>query len=309
MFRISQPNQDLIKQLDRSSSTRFAPAVLEKDLVISEILSCLSQVQPEPLKFAFGGGTSLVKSRGLVDRLSEDIDIKVIHSAYASRSSIRGRMRQVRSETLQVLGNQGFVNIQTRARAAGLYSQFLIPYASVFEQREGIETSVTLEFYAQIALAPTSSLPVRSIAGIEANQLLNEFNFETIALEETIAQKLVAFLSKFDLLIEQPKLVRHIYDVWRTRHLPVDTSKMARIFDFSIEELQSRQRLALRPEAVMELFTERLSSLADSQELRQAFEYQMGILAVEPPTLESVTAIFEQVFTSVSRLSKFSRDG
>ena len=72
------------------------------------------------------------------------------------------------------------------------------------------------------------------------SQNLSPFREEI--LEETVAQKIIALLSRVENIENQPKLVRHIYDIWRIREFGKNQNLMQTIFDFSIIELSQRSK-------------------------------------------------------------------
>jgi predicted nucleotidyltransferase component of viral defense system len=98
LFLISDEQADLVSETVNQNRSVFREEILEKDLVISKVLELVSKLSTAPLQLAFGGGTSLVKARGLMDRLSEDVDIKVITPEELPQSTLRSAMRAIRSE-------------------------------------------------------------------------------------------------------------------------------------------------------------------------------------------------------------------
>ncbi len=70
----SQQISDLINE----QGLAIAEYALEKDFIVTEVLKALLTVKDENFDLVFCGGTCLSKAYGLLDRISEDIDIKVI---------------------------------------------------------------------------------------------------------------------------------------------------------------------------------------------------------------------------------------
>lgn len=267
--------------------------------MISKVLELVSKLNTAPLGLAFGGGTSLVKARGLMDRLSEDVDIKVITPEELPRSTLRSAMRAIRSDFQKSLESNGFVGIQVEARLAGRFSIFSIPYQSRFESGLPFDSSIKLEFFAQIALAPTTQMPILSMANALTGIRESTHVLEIIALEETLAQKVVAFLSRVDRVGTQPKLVRHLYDVWRVRDFETNKLLMQNIFDFSIDELPQRTRGFSDPETGFDILKTRLGGLRSAPGLQAAFTLQLAAIASEPPSFEAAIAEFEMLAASL----------
>ena len=55
-----------------------APAFAEKDYFVVQALKTISQVQSEPFEIIFAGGTCLTKAHEITNRMSEDVDLKVL---------------------------------------------------------------------------------------------------------------------------------------------------------------------------------------------------------------------------------------
>jgi hypothetical protein len=308
MFLISDEQADLVAETVNQNRSVFREEILEKDLVISKVLELVSKLSTAPLELAFGGGTSLVKARGLMDRLSEDVDIKVITPEELPRSTLRSAMRAIRSEFQKILESNGFVGIQVEARLAGRFSIFSIPYQSRFESGLPFDSSVKLEFFAQIALAPTTPMPILSLAHALTGIAEPTRVLEIIALE-TLAQKVVAFLSRVDRVGTQPKLVRHLYDVWGVRELETNKFLMQNIFDFSIDELPQRTRGFSDPESGFEILKIRLGDLRSTPGLQAAFTLQLAAIASTPPSFEAALSEFEILAASLFAGSSYAHLG
>lgn len=59
-------------------SEKVSPALLEKDIHVTDALISIMAIEHAHTDFAFCGGTSLSKAHRLIARMSEDVDIKVI---------------------------------------------------------------------------------------------------------------------------------------------------------------------------------------------------------------------------------------
>jgi len=67
--------------------TALAEAVIEKDLLITEVLRSVVAVDSDGIQLVFCGGTCLSKAHGLIERMSEDIDFKLVLPQGLSRSA------------------------------------------------------------------------------------------------------------------------------------------------------------------------------------------------------------------------------
>ncbi|KEZ00844.1 hypothetical protein GQ57_38470 [Burkholderia sp. MSh2] len=56
----------------------ISAAILEKDIHVTDALRALSAIVHEHVQLVFCGGTSLSKAYGIIERMSEDIDLKIV---------------------------------------------------------------------------------------------------------------------------------------------------------------------------------------------------------------------------------------
>jgi len=70
---------------------------IRKDYFVTKAIRLLTGVNDEYFELIFQGGTSLSKGYGLISRLSEDIDFRVILKPLGLKLGKDGRRRQLRS--------------------------------------------------------------------------------------------------------------------------------------------------------------------------------------------------------------------
>lgn len=146
------------------------PAIIEKDIHITDALYALAQIKsthtaerlnrgkgglrPGRLHVAthlvFAGGTCLSKARQLVERMSEDIDIKVVLDAvpegYAlpKQQGSRKRLGDLHDEVEQRLKQLGFTysqvtqNTNPSARDNRRYYHLAVAYDAKFQDASGV---------------------------------------------------------------------------------------------------------------------------------------------------------------------------
>lgn len=68
--------------------------LLEKDEHLTEALRALFALRPEGVQLVLCGGTSLSKAHGLIERMSEDADLKIVLSSaeQLSKAVLRWRL-------------------------------------------------------------------------------------------------------------------------------------------------------------------------------------------------------------------------
>lgn len=258
------------------------PAVVEKDIHITEVLQVLARIQPSHRAFlqanpgrhtsspafvdvatrlVFAGGTCLAKAHGLIERMSEDIDIKVVldpvPDGYALPKGQGDRMRlghlyaQIQREILALgftlVQGDGVENpeIRNNRRHCGL----ALAYAAQFQDVAGVlRPQLKLEMMHRHPLLPVEEHALgylfdKMVPGV----LPHRFSMPVISVAETLAEKVLAFLRRiaWERSVTSPAvadnaLVRHVYDVWRIVHEQPQAIQAARsIFpDLVIREVQ-----------------------------------------------------------------------
>lgn len=282
MFQIPQSQLEQIEKLELSGKTTFPSAAIEKDLAISAVLNVVAKVRLPELRTGFGGGTSLVKARGLMDRLSEDVDLKVIVASHVNRSRRRSLLRTHRDLLADALMTAGFEVRSSQTKLEGQFRQLVLQYQSHFSG-ERFSSTIQLELWQQDELLPLELLPIQSILHSqlfepEPTLLL----MEVVNLNETAAQKVVALLAYAKLIADRPKLVRHIYDIWRIAPENLNQDLLLKVFDFSVSELSQRHGNVLTAREVWTLLAENLEFLRQADSLRKIFDFQISQVAIRP---------------------------
>jgi len=95
--RLSDERVELLDAiLAESGHADLSAALLEKDEHLTDALRALFDLRLEGMNLALCGGTSLAKAFEVIERMSEDVDIKVVlpdDAGALSRSRIRSRLR------------------------------------------------------------------------------------------------------------------------------------------------------------------------------------------------------------------------
>ncbi len=143
--------QEVIEAVSRQNS--IATQLVEKDYWL---MHALWAVQDNGLRYELKGGTSLSKGWGIIDRFSEDIDIKIFPpeelKVYSGKNHSKPKHRESRAEYFEWLIGElqvpGSIYINRDAsfddhdlRNAG----FRIGYKSLYEPFVGVKTDVLLE--------------------------------------------------------------------------------------------------------------------------------------------------------------------
>jgi hypothetical protein len=253
------------------------PEIIEKDIHVTDALKAVAETIVTKKFFlsnakkndprgrqidvgstlVFAGGTCLSKAHGLIERMSEDIDIKVIlddvPTDYKCKngSSERARLKDLHAELYETLRKMGFVtanDIEPSGRGtdnpwisdARRHFHLRLNYQPVFPQTSAaLRPQIKLEL---IHRHTTLASDVMTI-GYLFDRLLNRqsdvsVSLACISIPETLAEKVLSMLRRCawkwyggqDNDIDST-LVRHIYDVCQIMsRQPAALSAAAKIF-------------------------------------------------------------------------------
>lgn len=318
------------------------PAVVaEKDQHITDALHALANIKvthtalqmdrrkgdPQPAsitvaaRLIFAGGTCLSKAHGLIERMSEDIDIKVILDevpegyALPKGHTDRARLGDLHREVENTLTAMGFEYVahddeeNPISRDSRRYYCLMVSYGAHFQDVTGVlRPQLKLEL---IHRPPMLAGEMREM-GYMLDQFVprkrpQRFSMTCITVAETLAEKVLSLLRRcawnwdghqrgeFD-----TALVRHIYDVWRIAASQPDTVAPAcRIFaalvQKDVEEFNGQH-----PEFDQDPYTvlwRSLNCAATHQGLKANFEQRLKPLlyTVEKPDFQTCYAAFAAV--------------
>lgn len=200
--------------------------LLEKDEHLTDALRALFALQPEGAQLVFCGGTSLSKAYGLIERMSEDADLKVVLPAagQASRAEIRRRLSALKAQVTETLAGIGLVEDKAKGLAFNENRYFCSEwnYARHYASAAGLRPHLQIELTARTPVLPPQVCRITTLADQLAGRADQAFDAPVLAVAETVAEKILSFLRRYAQhragLMRQARdtaLVRHLYDVHR----------------------------------------------------------------------------------------------
>ena len=224
-MRVLAPQrQELIEALVAEAAPgRITAGLLEKDEHLTDALRALFALQPEGVQLVFCGGTSLSKAYGLIERMSEDADLKVVlpDAGQASRAEIRRRLSALKAQVTETLAGIGLTEDKAKGQAFNENRYFC--YARHYASIAGLRPHLQIELTARTPVLPTEVRRITSLADALAGRSDHAFEVPVVAVAETVAEKSLSFLRRYAQhragLMRQAwdtALVRHLYDVHRT---------------------------------------------------------------------------------------------
>jgi predicted nucleotidyltransferase component of viral defense system len=206
-------------------------ALVEKDWHVVQALAAIRDAASDGLTLAFGGGTALGRAYGLLHRMSEDIDLRVIGDNATARPALKRLRRQV-SERLRAIGftvDDEHIKVQH----SDTYVRYDLPYDPIMRGEGVLRPEIKIEISAFPTRRPLTERAVISFVA-EANRSEAEIpSIACVSLVEIAAEKFVALTRRSGVAFAgigalDPTLPRHVYDLSRL-HGHYDAEDAARL--------------------------------------------------------------------------------
>jgi hypothetical protein len=205
--------------------------------LVVRAIAALAAIDAKPFTLVFGGGTALARAHKLIQRMSEDVDFKIVPLAAApvSRSQVRQHLGILRDRVTAALQGAGFQfdaanPAHRRSRNENRYTIYQLDYDGRAAAAEALRPTIQIELtYATLRL-PSLVRPVSSFIAEALHQDPEVASIPCVSLAETAAEKLVSLTRRTAMDLAglsrdpDPALVRHIYDLHMMReHLDAVT--------------------------------------------------------------------------------------
>jgi predicted nucleotidyltransferase component of viral defense system len=233
MRTITTQEYELILNARSEGLTSLPPGVLEKDLLVTDVLTAALDVDLDGLQLVFCGGTCLAKSHGLIDRMSEDVDFKVVVPEGLSRSARSRQLSRFKKRLADTFASAGFdvPAHEIRARDENNYIMLNLHYESRFPPVASLRPEIKVELNARAPIMPIVSRPVGSMLDRWLGAPKSDRRIPCVSVEETLAEKVLSFLRRTaefrmgrNRADYDDRLVRHLYDVRAIVHEQADLS-------------------------------------------------------------------------------------
>jgi predicted nucleotidyltransferase component of viral defense system len=204
--------------------------LIEKDWHVVQALAAIAAADTAPLRLVFGGGTALSRAHRLIQRMSEDIDLKIIGDTEPTRPALR-RLRDTITEAL--LASDFRFDPANRAhrdsRNESRYTIYRLPYEPITAGEGALRPEIQIETAVWPLRRPAMALPVSSFVAEAFNRPPEVTSIACVSITQTAAEKLVALTRRIAAEIadtggpRDATLVRHLYDlhVIRAHYDPV----------------------------------------------------------------------------------------
>lgn len=287
-------------------------AILEKDVHVTEALHALSVLEHPHVSFVFCGGTSLSKAYSIIERMSEDVDVKVVldNGHGLSRSGVRSNLSELKKRTIAEMERLGFVQDSqgTCSRNENRYVATTWLYQSCYESDYSLRPHLSLELTVAAPRFPTVSKPISYLVNMLAECPGASTSMQCCAVEETLAEKVLSFLRRHaenrsgNMRQDwDTALVRHIYDIYcivQADPTVVEKAKahFPELVAFDAGEFPRHRAFGQNPKACL------LGALlAAETEFQTIAEYQMRLIPLVYGSAKPGFADAFQVFKSCSQ--------
>lgn len=198
---------------------------IRKDYFVTKALRLLVATRNDYFKLIFQGGTSLSKGYGVIKRLSEDVDFRIITTPQGmilGKDAKRRELRHFRHSLVDTLRHNSFRIASKDIRV--FYEGRYMGIKAVFEDSHQIsylKPHIAIDcFLGTLELMPEKKM-ISSMTKVtlgEEHSNHDYFPVACVALDETAAEKWVALSRRIVDAKQTPRdsdkdLVRHLYDL------------------------------------------------------------------------------------------------
>ncbi len=211
-------------------------ALVEKDWYVVKALAAIAAVDAAPFRLVFGGGTALSRAHRLLQRMSEDIDLKIVGEDEPRRPMLR-RLRDTVTDALRAAGfpfdpaNRAHRDSRNESR----YTIYRLPYVPITAGEGALRPEIQIEVAVWPLRHPAVALPVSSFIAEAFKRPPEVASVACVSITQTAAEKFVALTRRTAAEIaaggpRDPTLVRHVYDlhVLRAHYDAAEAAALAR---------------------------------------------------------------------------------
>ena len=182
------------------------------------LAAVVAQVEQQELQPVFGGGTSLSKAYGLIQRFSEDLDFRLRHPDRGTSRRERSRYRSRVVEAIRVVDDWTIVDDDILVRNESRFFSCPVRYEAGFTAAPALRPWLKLDITFAAPTLPTETRALRSFVASARGEEPEAAAIACVAPEETAADKLSALTwrvlsRRHSDRGDDPALVRHLHDL------------------------------------------------------------------------------------------------
>lgn len=198
------------------------PSLVEKDYYVVKALSLLQDYKSPYFKLVFAGGTCLSKIFPDLQRMSEDVDIKILltdEGRNLSRTRLRNELSSLKNSLRELFENNEFVIKSVRALNENHFIELELEYPHIFDVSAALRPNIKIELTLCDYTCEHSDRPITSLISGGMGWEPEIAGFACVDIVHTSAEKLVSLLRRTAASLRgmhdwaDDALVRHIYDL------------------------------------------------------------------------------------------------
>ncbi len=214
-----------------------SPALVEKDWYVVKALAAIAAADKGPFQLVFQGGTALSRAHRIIERMSEDIDIKIVSEGSPPRSALRRLRESITAELLKAGFKFDPKNPEQRkSNYESRYTLYRLPYEPIAAGQGALRPEIHIETSAWPQRRAPIDRPVASFIAEAFGRPPEVAVIACSAIVEAAAEKFVALTRRAGAELaglqreRDPTLLRHVYDLHtiRAHYDPAEVAALAR---------------------------------------------------------------------------------
>jgi Nucleotidyl transferase AbiEii toxin, Type IV TA system len=300
--------QDLIEV--RRQFKLPSEALVEKDWFVVKALAAIRAADKGPFQLVFQGGTALSRAHRVIERMSEDIDIKIVSKGTPPRPALRRLRESITNELLKAGFKFDPKNPDhLKSNYESRYTLYQLPYEPIAEGKGVLRPEIQIETSVWDVRRPPIDLPVTSFLAEAYNRPPEVPAIACAAIAETAAEKFVALTRRAGMVLtggqreRDPTLVRHIYDLHaiRAHYEATDVGALAGEIMKSDAATYGRQFPAYRNDPLSETLRAVDGIAADAEFARDYASFQRDMVYGDAPDFETAIAALRSLADALEK--------
>lgn len=198
------------------------PSLVEKDYFVIQALDSLSSYQSPFFNIIFAGGTCLSKTFINLQRMSEDVDLKLVltdNGKALQPSVLKTVLSQLKKELSALFETAGFKFDEPRAGNGNQFIEYELEYTPIFDIAGALRPFLKIQLIVSELSDVAENHAITSLVNQVMNQSPEIANFSCVNVAQTAAEKMVALLRRTAARLNgindwnDDALIRHIYDL------------------------------------------------------------------------------------------------
>ena len=198
------------------------PSLVEKDFHVVQALSRLADHHSPNFELVFAGGTCLSKIFASLQRMSEDVDLKVLLTEQGrelSRSALRRELSALKHDIRDLFEGGGFTISREAALNENHFIEFELIYPAIFDVIDALRPNIKIELTLCDYKCDREDKTITSLIAQVMNNAPDVGSFSCSDVIHTSAEKLVSLLRRTAASLRginewaDDALIRHLYDL------------------------------------------------------------------------------------------------